>query len=150
MSSFIFRLERVLQLRSRAERERARALSEAMRAEQASRASLEEAEALLDRCADQIADGAGSIANAGSLTNLGLTVEAAAQQVEAAEGTHRRASDAVETEQQRFGQARQERRVVERLREHRQEAWQQEESRKEQKELDGLSHHRRHAENGKP
>lgn len=140
---FFFRLERVLQLRSKAERERARALAQAMRDEEARRDALAEAAARLGRCGEQIADASGAGSRAGTLRNLGLTVAAAASEVEAAEVSHRAAVDVVEVEQQRFGEARKERRVVERLREQRETAFDQEVSREEQREIDSIAQHRR-------
>jgi len=139
MKPFIFRLERVLQLRSKLEQQRAQALAQAVRDEQERRAALDEAAARLDRCGEQIAGtGSGGATTAGALRNLGLTVQAAVHQVRAAEDSLESAVDSVQTEQERFGQARRERRVVERLRERRRTAWGAEAAREEQRELDGM------------
>ena len=85
----------------------------------------------------------GDVAPAGALTNLGLAVEAAARQVDSAEDSHREALDQMHEERERFGRARMERRVVERLKEKRQADWSQESARTEQKELDSVAHNRR-------
>jgi flagellar FliJ protein len=140
---FFFRLERILQLRASKEKERARALGGALREEEARRKALEEAAARLDRCGEQIVEATGKTTTAGALRNLNLAVHAAAGEVEAAEDSHRAAEANVDTEREKFGEARTERRVVERLRERRQEAWSVETSRSEQREHDEAARHRR-------
>jgi flagellar export protein FliJ len=150
MKSFIFRLERVFRLRAQTERQRAQELALAIRDEQARRDALERAAARLDRCSEQIAGTEGSIAAAGTLRNLGITVAAAANQMELAEVSHRDALDTVASEEQQFGLARMERRVVERLREQRRTAWGVEQSRDEQREIDGLAAHRRNPGSAQP
>jgi flagellar export protein FliJ len=139
MKRFQFRLEKILQLRSRVERERAQALGRAMRAEQACREAVEEALSQLSRCNEQMAGSPEEVSTAGLLRNLGLTVEAAAQRLHLAERDHAEAVDERAEEQERFGQARIDRRVVERLREHQAAAHSLEASRHEQRELDGIS-----------
>jgi flagellar export protein FliJ len=138
MKNFVFRLERLFQLRARREREQARSLGQAMRDEQARRDALDEAARVLGRCGEQIA-AAGAVAPAGTLMNLGLTVEAAAKRVEAAAESHRSAAESVASERERFSAARKERRVVERLRERRKGAWQEGRVREEQREHDDLA-----------
>jgi len=145
MKGFVFRLERLLQLRSRAESERAQALGQAMREEDAQRQMLEEASERLGRCGDQIAGVLGGVAPAGALTNLGLAIEAAMRQVDSAALSHQAALDQMHQERELFGQARVERRVVERLREKRHAAWTEEASRAEQSELDSVARSRRSA-----
>jgi flagellar biosynthesis chaperone FliJ len=77
------------------------------------------------------------------LRNLGLTVEAAAGAVEAAEASCRAAAESVAAEQVQYTEARRERRVVERLRENRKARWAEDLVREEQQEHDGLARHRR-------
>jgi flagellar export protein FliJ len=138
---FVFRLERLLQFRARAEREQAQVLGLALREEEGRRDAMEQAADRLGRIGEQLAEGSASITSAGTLCNLGLTVKAAVGEIEAAERSHREALDKVETEQERYGVARKERRVVERLREHRQETWTADFKRYEQQEQDGLARH---------
>lgn len=142
MKGFVFRLQRVLQLRATKEQERAEVLGLAMRDEQRHRVSVTEASERLARCGDQLMQ-AGGPATAGALRNLGLTVQAALDRVEAAEDSHRSAHDTVKDEQKRFGEARRDRRIIERLREKKKADWDMELSRQEQKEHDGLAQHRR-------
>jgi flagellar export protein FliJ len=133
--NFFFRLEQLFQLRTKMEQQRAKALARAVREEQERRAAVEAANARLERCGDQLATP--GVATAGALRNLGLTVEAAARQLEQANGAHRAAQDAVGEHELQFGEARRDRRVIERLRERRQAAFEVERSRAEQKEIDG-------------
>jgi flagellar export protein FliJ len=143
MRGFVFRLERLLQLRSSAERERAQALGQAMRAEETQRLALEEASERLGNCGDQIAGVLDSVAPAGALTNLRLAIEAAMRQVDSAALSHQAALDQMQQERELFSQARVERRVVERLREKRHAAWTEEASRVEQSEQDSIARNRR-------
>jgi flagellar export protein FliJ len=143
MKGFVFRLERLLELRSTAERERAQALGHAMRKEESQRLALEEASERLGSCGDQIAGVLDNVAPAGALTNLRLAIEAAMRQVDSAALSHQAALDQMQQERELFSQARVERRVVERLREKRRVAWTEEASRVEQGEMDGVARNRR-------
>jgi hypothetical protein len=91
MKSFVFRLERLLDLRSTAERERAQALGQAMRKEESQRLALDEASERLGSCGDQIAGVLDNVAPAGALTNLRLAIEAAMRQVDSAALSHQAA-----------------------------------------------------------
>lgn len=135
MNGFIFRLERLFRFREQIERQRAQELAKAVRAEQHRRDALREASDRLEQMSGQT-QGPGGIATAGALRNLGLTVQAAATRVEAAEQSHRDAERVVASEQAEYGAARRDRRVLERLRENRQDEFRVESSRAEQRELD--------------
>lgn len=150
MKRFVFRLERLLQLRSRTERERAQELCRALHEEESRRSVLDEAAARLGRVGEQLAGTPEEVAAAGTLRNLGLTVEVAAGDMEAAAESHREALESVAAEQARYGEARRERRVVERLRENRKTVWDGDAVREEQKEHDGLARHRRSTGTGAP
>ena len=145
MTGFRFRLERLLQLRSRTEQERAAELGAALRDEEVQQAALEAAVARLGRVGEQILENSERVTTAGVLRNQGLTLEAAARQIEEAECSHDEAVEAVEDRQERYGEARKDRRVIERLRERRLAAWETETQREEQKETDGIAR-RRHQE----
>jgi flagellar FliJ protein len=138
MKGFIFRLDRLLKLRFRAERNRAQRLGLAIRNAEARRKAREEADAHLDRCGEQMNETANGVNNAGNLRNLSLAVRVAAHQAKAAEDGQRQSEDAVRVEEERFGRARQERRVMERVRERRRKVWSIEAARKEQRDLDNL------------
>jgi flagellar export protein FliJ len=143
MKGFVFRLERLLELRSTAERERAQALGQAMRKEETQRQALEDASERLGSCGDQIAGVLDNVAPAGALTNLRLAIEAAMREVDSAALSHQAALDQMQQERELFSQARVERRVVERLREKRRATWTEEASRAEQSELDSVARNRR-------
>lgn len=149
MKAFRFRLDRILNLRARTERERARLLQQAIRDEDERRSLLEEAQARLGRCGEQIADAGAGVTTVGTIRNLGLTMEAAVDDVEVAEASHLTAEEAVHTEQEMFAEARKDRRIVERLRERRHSVWSVETSRAEQRQLDAISHRRRVTEGEK-
>lgn len=148
MNAFIFRLERLFQLRAKVERQRAQDLARAVRTEQDSREAMTAAAERLGRSRDQIASTTGELSNAGTLMNLGITADAAARRLEEAEEAHRAAIENVDTEERKFGTARMERRVVGRLREKRREAWEIDGARKDQKEMDGLAGQRHSRKEG--
>jgi flagellar export protein FliJ len=139
MRPFVFRLERLLALRGRSERERAGALGRALSDEQARREALRDTLTRMGRCGDQAAAAGAKVVTAGTLRALDLTIRALHAELEAAAESHRDAVDRVQGAAERFGEARRERRVVERLRERREAAWEQDASRDEQRECDTLA-----------
>lgn len=142
MNAFVFRLERLLDLRRKAERERAKALGDAVRAEETRRQDLENAELELDRAGEQATGAVGGVTTAGTLSNLRLAVRAAADRLEEVAESHREAEQGRDQEQERFGAARKDRRVVERLREKREETWKREVDRSEQSDIDEVARRR--------
>ncbi len=143
MNAFVFRLERLLDLRRKAERERAKALGDAVRAEETQRRDLENAERELGRAGEQATGAVGGVTTAGALSNLRLAVRAAATRLEGAAESHREAEQGRVQEQDRFGAARKDRRVVERLREKREETWKREVDRSEQSDIDEVARRQR-------
>jgi flagellar FliJ protein len=143
VNRFVFRLARVLNLRRGLERERARALGRAIREEQERREALEQAQRQLGRFGEQVSESADAVTTVGTLANLRLALEKAADHVKQAEQQHDEAERAVTSEQDRFGEARREREVLERLRDRRHADWRQESSRLEQRELDEIARQRR-------
>jgi flagellar FliJ protein len=140
---FLFRLERIRELRERAERERAAVLGAAMQAERAEQAALRRARLEFERAGEQAAGAAESATlHVGVLRNMELARAAAAQRVDAAAESLREASGKVDEEQDRYGEARRELRVVEKLKEKRFEAWRDENVREERKETDGVAQNR--------
>lgn len=142
MKHFNFRLDRLLNLRSQEETEKARELGRAIHREEEMRSAREAAQARLERCQVQAGDPALAATPAGMLRNLNLTVNLAADMVEAAEEDHRVSASALDAVRDEFGQARKERHVIERLRERRHDAWRRDASREEQKECDGVAQQR--------
>ena len=136
MSSFVFRLDRFLKLRKHAEQERAEALGAAVHAEEKSKADAEAKAERLDAVADRITSELNTVATAGALRNLGLVLGAAIAQADSAKGEHEDRKRATEEERERWGKARVERRVIERLRTRRLNAWANGAARAEQKDMD--------------
>jgi flagellar FliJ protein len=138
VKGFVFRLDRLLRLRSSAEREQARSLGEALREEHVRREDLRQAEHELDRRGQTAGEAAAGGVPAGTLRNLNLTVRAAASDLERAEHGLARAEEASRDEQERYREARRDRRVLERLREQRADDWNRAASRAEQREIDEI------------
>lgn len=149
MKRFKFRLQRVLDLKERAEQERARTLGEARVEERARLDEVESAAARRDAAAASVRGSGEQAMPAGTIRNLGLTMEAAQQRLRDAEEEHRGATEVAAEEQSRFDGARKDRRAVERLKEKREDAWHEEDSRGEQRELDQVAA-RRWTEGNKP
>ncbi len=146
MKKFKFGLDRLLRLRELRERDQARVLGEALADERERQARLVRASEQVERAGEQVVRGAEAACTAGSLRNLGLTLQAAVLAAEAAATAHREAQESVAREQDLFGQARRDRRVLEKLREKRHEGWSVESTRAEQRESDGLTEARRHTQ----
>jgi flagellar export protein FliJ len=117
-------------------------LGGAIRNEEALRKACEEAIEHLERCGEQLTEATNGITNVGTLRNLSLAVRFASDEAKAAEVDHRASEDVVQEEQERFGEARKQRRVVERFRERRRQAWSLDAARKEQRDHDGLAQQR--------
>ncbi|MEO8633728.1 MAG: hypothetical protein ABI587_00485 [Gemmatimonadales bacterium] len=144
MKRFAFRLERLLQLREAAERERARELGVALREEADRRADAVAGDArLADARAQRTASGHG-VVRAGTLQNLDLAVGALARESKALSDIHERSLDKVELERGQFEQARMAKRVLERLREQRLAAWHEAYGQWEQGQMDESASQRAH------
>lgn len=144
MKRFAFRLERLRELRERAEREQAAVLGAAMRAEQRERDGLARAQRDYERLGDEIGRTAGAAPlPAGLLDGLGLARDAAGARIDAAANAVEQANARVVEEQERYGEKRRDLRVVEKLKEKRLETWKDDVSRAEQKEVDDVALRRR-------
>jgi flagellar export protein FliJ len=139
---FKFPLERLLRLRTSAEQEKAAALQHARVAEEAQRDVRDAAAERLERCGAQL-PAPGEVAPAGSLTNLRLTLDAAAGQLADAVAAHEAAHAAADVAQEGFANARRDRRVLERLRELRRALWSTESTREEQRQTDAVAQRHR-------
>jgi flagellar FliJ protein len=140
---FAFRLERLRELRERAERERAAILGSAMREERDREEVLERARLELERAVTQAAalPGSAPIA-AGLLQGLERARHLAEDRVDEAKAELVAASEQVEQEREQYGVARRELKVVERLKEKRHDAWREAGAREERKESDEALRHR--------
>lgn len=132
MKQFTFRLDRLLQLREAAEKDHARQLGDALREEETRRSELKASQEKLAEAREQYSSRPREMSQAGMLRNLELTIEALAGQAQSLEDTHVKSLERVNEERVRFDQARVAKRVIQRLREHRKEAWGVEVNRQEQ------------------
>jgi flagellar export protein FliJ len=139
MKRFVFRLERLLQLRESAERDQARILADALREEEAARGRLRVSQARLAEAETQYRTTPRDLSQAGTLQNLELTIQALAREAGGLSEVHDQSIQQVEQERHQFEQARMARRVIERLREHRRDAWGENVSRLEQSESDDVA-----------
>jgi len=141
---FAFRLERLRELRERAERERAAHLGAAMREEQARADVLAREREDLERASEQKAGLTGERAlPAGLLNGLERARDAAEARIEDAARRLGVAAERVEAERETYGVARRELRIVEKLKEKRFDAWREGTAREEQKENDEAGLRRR-------
>lgn len=132
MKRFSFRLERLLQLRESAEKERARILGVAIQEEEAAGRMAETAKVRLDQARNQLTVISRAPAQAGLLRNLELSVDQLAHQWGMMNDAHAKAMQKVEAERAQFEEARMAKRVIERLKQQRREAWNVELARYEQ------------------
>jgi flagellar export protein FliJ len=143
MKGALSRLERLLHLRRRSEQEQARGLADAIRSEEWRRKGREEAGARLERCGEQLLSAAGGVHRVGTLRHLDDAVCGAARDARQAEASHAAATERVRSEQEKFNEARKERRVVERFQERRQELSNLEAVRQEQRTMDEIERNQR-------
>ncbi|HTS88770.1 MAG TPA: hypothetical protein VMG41_09795 [Gemmatimonadales bacterium] len=148
MKRFSFRLDRLLHLREIAEREQARALAVALGEEEACRAAVRQSEARLGQAREQFATLPRDLSQAGTLRNLDLTIAVLMEQTDQLSREHEASLERVEVARHGFEKARMARRVIERLKEHRQLAWDADVSRLEQSELDETAIQRAQAGQG--
>jgi flagellar export protein FliJ len=150
LKRFAFRLERVLELRQAAEKERARELAQALNEEEAGREALRQGVARLAEARTQLSGTTGAGPRAGTLRNLELSVIVLSRQAEELQASHERCLERLEAERQHYEQSRRDRRVLERLREQRREAWAGEYQRWEQAISDETALGRARLERGGP
>ena len=140
MKRFTFRLERIRQLRERTERERAAALGLAMRTEQERQDTLRRAEQAFERAGESAAETAeANVLPAGMLGAFDLARESASARVDVAGRELDAARQQVGEEQDRYGVARRDLRVIDRLKEKRFAAWREADAREDQKQTDSVA-----------
>jgi flagellar export protein FliJ len=136
MKRFTFRLQRLLELRSAVERDQARSLAEARQAEAERLRHLRASQERLDSAAGQRISGPLDQATAGSLVNRDLALNRLAAEAAVADAEHTKSAAAAEQEQVKYSEAATARRAVEKLREQRLAAWNEEANRVDQHETD--------------
>jgi len=139
VKSFRFRLQRVLQLRTTAEQEAARRLAAARSEEIERRQILDLMVLRLAEATGQVIDPPEDLRTAGTIGNLKLAVEGARLRHASAEEDYRRAAARLEAAVAAFGEARQARRALEKLKEQRHETWEREVERAEQQTIDEVA-----------
>lgn len=132
MKRFSFRLERLLQIREAAEQEQARLLGVALHDEEMAKQIAADARAKLDESRGQYARISVAPAQAGLLRNLELSIEQLSHQANLLREAHGKTLEKVDEARAAFEEARMAKRVIERLKEQRREAWTQELARYEQ------------------
>lgn len=132
MKRFSFRLERLLQIREAAEKEMARLLGVALQDEETARQVAAAAQAKLEEARGQYVRISVKPAQAGLLRNLELSIEQLTHQWSVLNEAHAKALVRVDEARAVFEEARMAKRVIERLKEQRRDAWNQELARYEQ------------------
>jgi len=139
VSPFLFRLDRILQLKEHEEETRARLLADARNVEEEKRDRLAAASERLEDAGIADVPQPGTALTAGAMANNRLPLDAAQRDVEASTAAHREAQDRLTEEEDRFGEARKDRRVLEKLREHSHDHWKLETDRQEQGRIDEVA-----------
>jgi flagellar export protein FliJ len=140
MTRFHFSLQRLLDLRTAAERLQAAAIGRAFAEEEKRREASAEHASQLESVEEQVS---GSRAMPAGLFHVwGLSTDAARAQLAAATDALREAESALQQEQDRFTDARSARRSLERLRDRQEADWSTEAGRQEQADSDEIARQR--------
>lgn len=139
MKRFTYRLEKLLNIRASQELEQARNLGVALRLEEAERLRSEEIKVQCDVARRQVEEKPAGSLRAGTLVHLGRTVGQFVERAEAAEASLRDVHLKLGLERDKYAEARKDRRVLERLKERRQDEWLGESSRSEQAAIDEIA-----------
>lgn len=139
MSVFRFRLQRVLELREKSERQAAGRLAEARDAADAARQAQHTLEAMREQGARNLAVAQGGASTAGVLQNLSYVIEHLNRQIQEAHSVAATADENVRRLLGEFTAAVQERRVLDRLRERKREEWRADEVDADRQLMDGIA-----------
>lgn len=139
MSRFRFDLQKILELREEEEQSQARALADAERRAQEARRSLQELREVRDEEASKLMAAHVEGRPVGQLRNLGRVIEQLTQRVSEAESAYEEAAEAVKETRQELVVAMTQRRVMDQLKDRKQEAWRQATERAEQIRMDELA-----------
>ncbi|HSW31149.1 MAG TPA: flagellar export protein FliJ [Longimicrobiales bacterium] len=139
MSGFHFRLDTVLALRERKEKDSAVGLAQARREAEHALKAREDLRDVLEAGRTRLAEAHGAGGPAGHLQNLALVLGSVGDQLQDADERCREADERVSASMREYHEAFQQRRTLEQLRSHRLEEWQTEQARGEQKTLDELA-----------
>lgn len=151
MSDFRFGLQKVLELREKAEQAQAVALADAQRRAEQARDQLDHIRAIRDEEAAKLMKVHSGARSVGHLRNLATVVAQIAQQLREAESAVEQAAKAVQASRTDLVEAMTQRRVMDQLRDRKREAWELEQKGVEQRQTDETAlerFQRRTAENG--
>lgn len=139
MSAFRFKLDPVLALRERQEKESAVGLARARQDQDTARRAREDLEAAVEAGRSRLAQAHGAGGPAGHLQNLALVVGSVGDRLRHADERCRAAEERVVESMKEFRHAFQQRRTMEQLRAKRREEWQSEQAKGEQKTMDEVA-----------
>lgn len=136
---FRFRLQRVLDLKERREREAAVVLAEARGAAVAARQARETLEAVRSESLDRLTGAHSKGAPIGELRNMSYVVESLNRQIQEARSVSDAADETVRRLAGEFNAAVRDRRALDLLRERRQEEWRADQVLADQQDMDGIA-----------
>jgi flagellar FliJ protein len=139
MNGFRFRLQKVLDLRERLERESATALAAARNEAAEARQAMEALQHARERGVVEAGRTASASATAGELQRIALLIEHLDEHLAVAESAHREAGDKVNDLAAAFERALTERQVIERLRERKLADWRGNEDKRDQALMDAVA-----------
>lgn len=139
MNAFRFKLDPVLALRERQEKDSAAGLARARRDQDAAQRARSDLEAAVEAGRSRLARAHGAGGPAGHLQNLALVVGTVGDHLRAADQRCREAEERVVESMKDFHHAFRKRRTLERLRAKRIEEWRCEQDRGEQKTMDEVA-----------
>jgi flagellar export protein FliJ len=147
MSTFRFKLQRLLELRRHLEQESAARLARARGDASEAQRALDELQAMRLASAEEVGRAAAEPINAGELQRLQLLVDRLDGHIDAASTLSREAESVAEGLAAEFEQALQKRRVLDKLQERNRASWRADEDRRDRAAMDAIASDR-HARKG--
>ena len=139
MTAFRFRLQTVLELRERKERESAKGLVDARTEAEVALKAREDLETVREAGRTLLTDAHGAGGAVGHLQNMAYVLGRVDQQIEDAHAACRQADEHVVEKMKRYHVACQQRRTIDRLKERKLDQWRAEEIKHEQKTMDEVA-----------
>ena len=139
MSKFLFRLQRVLELRAQQEQSLAESLARALDRETEAREAEKSLHAVRRASSEQFAAAHSRSVTAGQLQNIGFLIEQLDQYVTIASGAADDAAAQADAAREQLVVAHQARRTLDRLRDRKHDEWTQAENRHDQQESDSFA-----------
>ena len=139
MSAFRFPLQKVLEYREQAERERAKGLAAARAKSDEAQRARADLEALRDAGRSRLMRAHGSGRTVGHLQNMALVLDQVDEQIENAQAACQQADEQVVENLKSYHEAIQQRKTIDQLRERRLDQWKAEEQQRERKAMDEIA-----------